>query len=137
MMNIIYNYRAGYAGHLYIDAICPLWRFYLHGNSLFSRFSLEYFSYMDKVKANFKLFQPYIVKSLKNGNLFEVRFNDEQYDAFVRDMQLKNCVDFGKAFRVFGTEGYVYSLTLTVARSDWTGCLRKGVYTITEGYYDH
>lgn len=82
---------------------------------------------MDKTKANFKLLHPYIVKSLKNGNLVEVRFNDEQYDAFVRDMQLKNFVDFGKAFRVFGTDGYGYSLTLTVARSSWTGCLHKGV----------
>lgn len=76
---------------------------------------MEYFFYANITWSETEQLEPYIVKRYMNNNVFKVAFNDENYESFANDFNLRDIIEkFGK-MPALGADGYNYNITLSGA----------------------
>ena len=72
---------------------------------------MEYSFYANIAWSETEQLEPYIVKRYMNGKVYKVAFNDESYNDFANDFNLKEIIEkFGK-MPAFGADGYYYDIT--------------------------
>lgn len=76
---------------------------------------MEYFFYANKTWSETDQLEPYIAKRYKNNNVYRIVFNDENYERFASDFNLRDIIEKYSKLPAFGSDGYKYNITLNGA----------------------
>ena len=72
---------------------------------------MEYFFYVNKIWYNVYNLEPYIVRRYKNNTVSKVMFDDDRYDAFIKDFKVADLIEKYGNYTVLGSDGHFYNIT--------------------------